>query len=269
MNANELANIWRKPIYLPYLQEPLTPEALRVAEEELGRALPRELAMMLSAQNGGYLRYELEGYPLDAISGIGEAYPSLTRFSWGEERECVSFELDGLVPFSGDGHWYLCLDYRASEQPAVAYIDVECDEQSIIAKDFASFLALLRLDTSGKIALQTKLDLNGIKARLEEILSVRARVADPQLYGFSVYNFAREGGVLSLSPNEVRLGFARRGERRFKELKNFSELTLRYAELDGSAMILDVFKEELMDEILRELKDAGLCAQSLKDAVGA
>ena len=49
----------------------------------------------------------------------------------------MSFELDGLVPFSGDGHWYLCLDYRASEQPAVAYIDVECDEQSIIAQDFA------------------------------------------------------------------------------------------------------------------------------------
>ena len=34
-------------------------------------------------------------------------------------------------------------------------------------------------------------------------------------------------------------------------------------------MILDVFKEELMDEILRKLKDAGLCAQSLKDAIGA
>ena len=115
MNANELANIWRRPIYLPYLQDPLTPEALRAAEEELGHGLPRELAMMLSVQNGGYLRYELEGYPLDAISGIGEAHPSLTHFCWGEERECVSFELDGLVPFSGDGHWYLCLDYRASE----------------------------------------------------------------------------------------------------------------------------------------------------------
>ena len=268
MNANELANIWRKPIYLPYLQDPLTPEALRTAEEELGRALPRELVMMLSIQNGGYLRYELEGYPLDAVSGIGEAHPSLTRFSWGEERECVSFELDGLVPFSGDGHWYLCLDYRASEQPAVAYIDVECDEQSIIAQDFASFLALLRLDTGGKIALHTGLDLDGTKARLEEILGVRARAADPQLYGFSVYNFAREGGMLSLSPNEVRLGFARRGERRFKELKNFSEPALRYAELDAGAMILDVFKEELMSEILRELKSAGLCAQSLKDAIG-
>ena len=98
---------------------------------------------------------------------------------------------------------------------------------------------------------------------------MRARAADPQLYGFSVYNFARNSGMLSLSPNEVRLGFARRGERRFKELKNFSELALRYAELDGSAMILDVFKEELMGEILRELKSASLCAQSLKDAVGA
>lgn len=130
MNANQLANIWRRPIYLPYLQDPLTPEALRAAEEELGHALPRELVMMLSVQNGGYLRYELEGYPLDAVSGIGEAHPSLTRFSWGEERECVSFELDGLVPFSGDGHWYLCLDYRASEEPAVAYIDVEATSKA-------------------------------------------------------------------------------------------------------------------------------------------
>jgi len=48
-----------------------------------------------------------------------------------------------------------------------------------------------------------------------------------------------------------------------------SEPALRYAELDAGAMILDVFKEELMDEILRELKSAGLCAQSLKDAIGA
>lgn len=97
---------------------------------------------------------------------------------------------------------------------------------------------------------------------------MRARAADPQLYGFSVYNFARDSGMLSLSPNEVRLGFARRGERRFKELKNFSEPALRYPELDAGAMILDVFKEELMSEISRELKSAGLCAQSLKDAIG-
>ena len=62
MDANELANIWRRPIYLPYLQDPLTPEALRAAEKELGHALPRELAMMLSVQNGGYLRYKLESY---------------------------------------------------------------------------------------------------------------------------------------------------------------------------------------------------------------
>ena len=53
MNANELTNIWRKPIYLPYVQEPLTPEALRTAEEELGYTLPRELVMMLGVQNGG------------------------------------------------------------------------------------------------------------------------------------------------------------------------------------------------------------------------
>ena len=92
---------------------------------------------------------------------------------------------------------------------------------------------------------------------------------EPPICSFRVYNFARDGGVLRLSPNEVRLGFARRGERRFKELKNFSEPALRYAELDAGAMILDVFKEEMMSEILRELKDAGLCAQSLKDAVGA
>ena len=45
---------------------------------------------------------------------------------WGE----VSYEIEGLVPFDGDGHWHLCLDYRkCKEDPPIVYVDIETDGQ--------------------------------------------------------------------------------------------------------------------------------------------
>lgn len=69
-------------------------------------------------------------------------------------RERVSFELDGLVPFDGDGHWLSCLDYRFYSRgsrgllakevvqtgPRVTYIDIESDSESIVASSFATLL---------------------------------------------------------------------------------------------------------------------------------
>jgi hypothetical protein len=110
--ANPLNRIWSVPAYLPFVKPKLTDGAVRDAEQTLGVVLPAAYLELLRAQNGGSIRYRLEGVPHREIYGIGPGYPSLLNVAWDEVREHVAFNLDGLIPFDGDGHWYLCLDYR-------------------------------------------------------------------------------------------------------------------------------------------------------------
>src|SRR3974390_343838 len=110
------ATIWKVPVYLPYLQPPMTEEALADAERYVGHRLPNSYIALLRVQNGGYIRYTLPGSVHSQIRGIGPYYPSLTGFDWREAQEYVSYELQGLIPFDGDGHWYLCLDYRRAQE---------------------------------------------------------------------------------------------------------------------------------------------------------
>lgn len=56
--------IWSVPAYLPYLQPPLTDEAVASAEKELGLQLPIEYLNLLRKQNGGYIRYRNDKSPL-------------------------------------------------------------------------------------------------------------------------------------------------------------------------------------------------------------
>jgi len=44
------------------------------------------------------------------------------------------------VLLSGDGHWWITLDYRNSDVPSVAWIDTECGEDIQVAPNFATFL---------------------------------------------------------------------------------------------------------------------------------
>ena len=53
MNANP-GKIWSVPVYLPYLQPPLTAAMVAEAEDKIGRKLPAEYLALLEAQNGGY-----------------------------------------------------------------------------------------------------------------------------------------------------------------------------------------------------------------------
>src|SRR4051812_21428575 len=106
-------NIWRVPAYLPFLQPPLTDAAVAAAEEKIGHKLPSVYIELLRKQNGGYIRYALPEGVHHLIAGIGPNFPSLTEFDLSEHQAEVTFPLEGLVPFDGDGHWYFCLDYRA------------------------------------------------------------------------------------------------------------------------------------------------------------
>jgi hypothetical protein len=50
MHANA-SNIWHVPAYLPYVQQPLTREAVRDTETRIGFKLPQELIELFSEQN--------------------------------------------------------------------------------------------------------------------------------------------------------------------------------------------------------------------------
>lgn len=49
------------------------------------------------------------------------AYPYLAKEAWWQDEEDFEPRLSGaawLIPFDGDGHWDLCLDYRQSSTDA-------------------------------------------------------------------------------------------------------------------------------------------------------
>lgn len=135
-----------------YEHPPLTSPALAEAERVLGVSLPAELVELLRIQNGGYTR--------------GFMHPMSERTTWAEDLVPLH-ELFGIVDpesaspmnlvkteeltrewglpprqvlLSGDGHYWVTLDYRHSEVPSVAWIDVECGEDKQVAPSFKAFL---------------------------------------------------------------------------------------------------------------------------------
>ena len=165
--------IWQVPAYLPYLQPPLSDEAVASAEREIGYPLPSEYLGLLKKQNGGYIRFSLPDMVHDSIAGIGPHFPSLTGFDWDECQRHVSFSLEGLVPFDGDGHWHLCLDYRKnSATPTVTYVDIECDRQCGIADSFVGYLAMLEIDVGDEYVLEGVADIETVRCRLSLALSI-------------------------------------------------------------------------------------------------
>jgi hypothetical protein len=137
-----------------YGHPPLTDEMLAQAEAVLDVSLPRELVDLLRIQNGGYTKgfafpmsqpttWAADHVPLDDLAGI-VTDPSLTTPQNLLQTGCMTEEW-GLPPrqvlLSGDGHYWITLDYRRGSVPSVAWIDVECGEDIQIAPSFAAFLA--------------------------------------------------------------------------------------------------------------------------------
>jgi SMI1 / KNR4 family (SUKH-1) len=215
-------NIWRVPAYLPYIQPPLTKRAITAAEKKLGYSLPSELLELLKKQNGGYLRYSLPESPHGVIAGIGPYFPSLTKFDWEEDQEHVSYTLEGLVPFDGDGHWHLCLDYRKnSTTPAVTYADVECDRETKIASSFADYLGMLKLSVENEYVLESVSNIDVVIAALSSLLKVTFEPPSSWAHGYPTYRAqVRKKGPewLWISPNTVPRGFVRKDHGRYAQL---------------------------------------------------
>jgi hypothetical protein len=264
--------IWQVPVYLPYLQPALTGDAVRSAEEQIGCPLPREYLDLLRKQNGGYIRYCLPENVHNMIAGIGPYFPSLTAFDWEECQEQVSYPLHGLVPFDGDGHWHLCLDYRKNPRyPAITLADIECDEEMQIADSFAAYLALLPISVEDEYVVEAVSDIDKVKTDLSRLLGVPFDPPDTWAHGYPTER-ARLGTEqnpqwLWISPNTVPRGFVRENDRRCSELKDlmpgFAE---RFPELPPGSYILSA-TDGVRAKALDACNKSGLVVRPLREYV--
>ena len=262
-------NIWQVPAYLPYVQPPLTDQVLREAERVIGHRLPEPYVELIQQQNGGYIRHRLRDCVHSQIYGIGPHFPSLTDFDWEDSRECVSYELTGMVPFDGDGHWHLCLDFRGSKSvPSVTYIDIECDSEREIASSFSDYLALLRVDVGeGDFVMSGISDIEQTVHDLADRVGVQFEPADSYDHGYPVRR-ARGGGRKNpewiwISPNLVPRGFVRDDDPRFEELRaSISGHAPRYPEVPELSYILSV-TDGLRAAVLRACSDCTIDVKPL------
>ncbi|AMR25809.1 hypothetical protein A0257_01015 [Hymenobacter psoromatis] len=51
------------------------------------------------------------------------------------------------VTLTGDGHWFITLDYRQGSIPTISWIDTELDEDVAVANSFEEFIAGLVPDS--------------------------------------------------------------------------------------------------------------------------
>jgi hypothetical protein len=252
--------IWKVPAYLPYLQPALTDAAVAKAEAKIGYKLPADYLNLLRMQNGGYIRYSLPEKVHNTIAGIGPRFPSLENFDWSECQELVGFPLDGLVPFDGDGHWHLCLDYRrCKDAPAVTYVDIECDHEAPVAASFTEYLTKLQLDVGDDYVVEGVSEIQKIAAALSAALRVAFEPPDTYAHGYPIYG-AQLGTKKNpewvwLSPNRVLRGFVRTDDARYKELKDLMPgEASRFPEVPADACILgatDAVKVKVLDACAR------------------
>ena len=137
-----------------YSHPPLTTEMVRHAEQVLGVTLPAGLIKLLEVQNGGYTQgcahpmsrhttWAENHVPLEELAGI-VIDPNHRTVQNLLLTECMTQEWglpEKQVILSGDGHYWITLDYRAGPNPSVAWIDVECGEDMQIASSFDEFLS--------------------------------------------------------------------------------------------------------------------------------
>lgn len=257
-------NIWRVPVFLPYLQPELTRSALLETEKQIGFKLPENYIELLAEQNGGYIRWRLYGEVHDTIRGIGPCYPSLEAEDWSIHGDWLPFDLsDGkfLVPFDGDGHWHLCLDYRRHHHcPSITKVDTEGIKEEAIAGSFADYLEMLEPAVEeNEFVLLDVSDIAAVKSWLCKALRMESSVL---ALGDTDYRLLREREdspeCVWLSPNLVPRGHVRADDPRYLELKDLLPGSARrYPGLADSSWILSA-SECIVPEVLTALSDAGV-----------
>jgi hypothetical protein len=269
MSTINLKKIWRVPKYLPYVQPTLTDEIIDQAEKQIGYRLPSKYLELLKIQNGGYIRYTIKDTCHAEIYGIGPYYPSLTDYTYLSEYDDLSFQLEGLIPFDGDGHWFLCFDYRENKtEPQITYIDTECDTQEVIANSFKEYLYLLYMDVEDEYRIETFSPIKEILAEISVIINVTFNEPDCDSYGYPVYSAQLDDSWIWISPNKAPNGFIREEDERYDELKDQMQGTsIRYPEIGENDLLISVSNEEVQQKLFDLLKINGINLTPLKEYV--
>jgi len=260
MRKDEIKTIWQIPKYLPYVQPSLTDEILIVAEKKIGYKLPKEYIGLLKIQNGGYIRFSLKKTPNDQIYGIGPYFPSLTNFDWTDYEDAVSFTLNGLVPFDGDGHWFLCFDYRQNNtEPEITFIDTECDNEERVAQNFKDYLSLLELKAENKFVIKTNSTIEEVIISISRIL--RIEFEDPEYFnhGYASYRSKINDCWIWISPNKAPSGFIREMDKRYNELKSQTVTTsIRFPEIPENYLFISVSDDTVRQVLFEKLRNNGI-----------
>lgn len=263
---------WRVPAYLPYVQTPLTAGAVKKAEARFGFRLPTAYLEALREQNGGYLRYSLsETEEANQLWGIGARFPSILGGSIADrcaEDTGVWLPRDAhrLVPFAGDGHWYLCFDGRAGRgEPSITFVDLECGESRRVAKTFDQLVAKPRAaEDDGGLGLVTDLTIDEVAVKIGKAL--RLKIADQGDFdhGYrTLHGRATSGAQLWITPNEVPRGFARKREPDYATLvKKLRGTALRLPEHPGVTYLISLTDFEV-DTVIVACARAGFAVRVL------
>ena len=182
--------------------------------------------------------------------------------------------LDGLVPFDGDGHWHLCLDYRKNRSvPRITYVDVECDSESKIADTFTHYLQLLKVDFGDNdYFIPSVSDIEAVKSAVGRLLGITFKDPDSWAHGYPIHlarvSKTNEPEWLWISPNLVPRGFVRKGDSRYDELRHIMPgEALQYPTLLEKSFIV-TFTDAVRPAILQAFRDASIEIRAMKDTLG-
>lgn len=256
MKRIDLKTIWQVPKYLPYLQPSLTDAMVKEAEIKIGYQLPKEYIELLKIQNGGYIRFTIIDTLHSQISGIGPYFPSITDYEWLKGyQEALSFELDGLFPFDGDGHWNICLDYRNNKiEPEITYIDTESNYVKPIAKSFKEYLNLLEIETENNYVIETVSTIENVLNKISGIVNIEFEGPDYFAHGYPIYRSKYNESWVWVSPNKVPSAFIRESDDRYEEMKSQMETTsLRYPEILADYLFISVADDKVRENLFEKL----------------
>jgi hypothetical protein len=256
--ARLLHGLWKVPAYEPIVQQPLVERDVAAVEAHLGVRLPETYLAALREQNGGYVRRRYPELVQTRLWGIGPVAPNLGSGAWLEA--CESAEIDGawlprtpelLVPFDGDGHWYVCLDYRkagARAEPSVTLVDLELERERRLAPSFDAFLARCDVDAYQQVlGLVTEVPLAQAAERLGKALRRPVSDLGTQLQGAHLYQIAlRARGDKAwafLSANEQPRGWWPEDRPRPPGRAGLSGTALAWPEQPGCRLVVVVDRD--------------------------
>lgn len=260
---------WRVPAYLPYLHARLTDAAVKKAEGKIGFKLPKAYIDALRAQNGGYLRFSLGNTGAKQLWGIGSRFPSILEGSVAErcgddDDAWKPRDAHRLVPFAGDGHWYLCFDGRGGRgEPAITYVDLECARSKKVADTFEQLVEKRGQEEERElVGLVTDLVIDEVAKRLGKTMRLKMTDQGDWAHGYrTLHGSAKSGAQMWITPNEVPRGFVRKEDPDYAKLvKRLPGTALRMPEQPDVGCLIQV-ADLAIDDVVAACHRAGLTAR--------